>query len=306
MASSVSNIKIEPANVFWQIEEQWQVETIADVSSSLQNSYFKLGKAGQNTFSHYVWLNVGAAGVDPAPSGLTEVEVAIAANASAATIATAIQTAVDALSDFEATVSGNKVQIYCAVVGESAGAEDGPGANATEFVFTKCQEGGNLDLGLLDGDIEVSYEETLFEVTAHQTGTTKIADLRQGVMAEVSLTMKESDTEKLKEIFAKAAGGSHTPSGGTELFGWGKSRQGENTIIQARRLVLHPVRLASNDYSEDLCFWKAYPLPESLVFSGENPKVLSVSFKTYLDSSKDDAIQLFAYGDWSQLAPFPV
>lgn len=298
MACTTTNIRIEPADVSWQVEEAWCVDTVADVSSSLNNKYFKLGKAGQSTYSHYVWFNVGGAGVDPAPAGLTGITVAIAVNATASTIATAIQVAVDANADFEATVDSNHVTIYAAVAGESAGVTD----FNTDFVFTQSAEGGDFDLGLLDGDIEVSMEETLFEVTAHQTGTSKIADLRQGVSSEVSLVLKESDKAKYKEIFT-AAGGTDTPSGGTEVFGWGISRQGSNTIVQARRLVLHPVRLSDSDYAEDLCFWKAYPMPESITYSGENPKLLSIKFKCYLDEEKPEAIQLFGIGDWTQYVP---
>lgn len=298
MACTVTNIRIEPADASWEIESAWCVDTVADVAGSLQSASFKLGKAGQTTLSHYVWINLGGAGVDPAYAGLTAIPVTGALNVTAAALATAIQVAVDATSDFEAVVDGNHVTIYNAVAGVSADMLDVD----TGFTFTQAQEGGSLDLGLLDGDIEVSFEETLFEVTAHQTGTSKIADLRQGVSAEVTLTLKESDKAKYKEIFV-SSGGTDTPSGGTEVFGWGKSRQGSNTVVQARRLVLHPVRLDTSDLTEDLCFWKAYAMPESIVYSGENAKVLSMSFKCYLDEEKPDAIELFAIGDWSQYVP---
>lgn len=298
MACTVTNIRIEPADASWEIESAWCVDTVADVAGSLQSASFKLGKAGQTTLSHYVWINLGGAGVDPAHAGLTAIPVTGALNVTAAALATAIQTAVDATSDFESVVDGSHVTIYNAVAGVSADMEDVD----TGFTFTQAQEGGSLDLGLLDGDIEVSFEETLFEVTAHQTGTSKIADLRQGVSAEVTLTLKESDKAKYKEIFV-SSGGTDTPSGGTEVFGWGKSRQGSNTVVQARRLVLHPVRLDTSDLTEDLCFWKAYAMPESIVYSGENAKVLSMSFKCYLDEEKPDAIELFAIGDWSQYVP---
>lgn len=298
MACTVTNIRLEPADATWEIEESWCVDTVADVAGSLQSSSFKLGKAGQTTFSHYVWLNLGGAGVDPAHAGLTAIPVTGALNITANALATAIQAAVDATSDFEATVSGNHVSIYCAAAGDSAGLEDVD----TTFTFTQSAQGGSHHLGLLDGDIEVNFEENLFELTAHQTGVTKIADLRTGVSAEVSLTLKESDSEKYKAIFT-AAGGTHTPVGGTEVYGWGKSRQGSSTIVQARRLVLHPVRLDTAVKTDDLCFWKAYPMPDSIVYSGENPKVLSISFKCYLDEEKPDAVELFAIGDWSQYVP---
>lgn len=301
MSCDATKIKIEPANASWEVEESWCVKALADVSSSLNNKWFKFGKAGQTTYSHYCWFNVASAGTDPAIAGLTAVAVAISANASASTVASAINTAVDALSDFESVVSGDEVEIRCAVAGESSGALDGTAA--TGFTFTQTSMGGSLDLGYLDGDIEVSFEESLYQVTAHQTGVTPIAELRQGVSCEIALTLKESDTAKLKEIFV-SSGGADTPSGGTEVFGWGKSRQGSSTIIQARRLVLHPVRLGSAVYTDDFCAWKAYPLPDSMTYSGENPKMLSLTFKCYLDADKPEEIQLFGIGDWTQYVPF--
>jgi hypothetical protein len=303
MSCDVTNIRIEPADASWEVEESWCVQTVADVSSSLNNKWFKFGKSGQTTYSHYAWFNVAAGGVDPAIAGLTAVPVAIAANATAAAVATALNSAIDALSDFESEASNDEVTIRCATAGMSAGVLEGTAA--TGFTFTQEAEGGDLDLGLLDGDIEVSFEQSLFEVTAHQTGTSAIAELRQGVSCEITLTLKEVDNDTYSELF-NAGGGTDTPSGGTEVFGWGKSRQGSNTIVQARRLVLHPVRLASNVYTDDFCAWKAYPLPESIVYSGENPKLLNVTFKCYLDDEKPDAIQLFAQGDWTQYVPFTV
>lgn len=300
MGCNTNKIQIVPSNVSWEIEEAWCVDTVADVSSSLNSTWFKFGKANQTTYSHYVWIDVGNTGVDPAVAGLTGVEVNISANATAAAVATAIQTAVDALSDFEAVVTDNHITIYNAAAGVASGFLDGTAA--TGFTFTQAASGGQLDLGLLDGDIELSLEEQLLEVTAHQTGTNLIAELRQGFSCEIALTLKEADLEKYKEIFG-AAGGTDTVSGGTEVFGWGVNKQGSNTVVQARRLILHPVANADSDYSEDFCAWKAYPMPESIVYSGENPKVLAITFKCYLDSDKPEAIQLFCMKDWTQYVP---
>lgn len=294
---NIGNIKIEPVRLSWEIEEQTHVTCVADVSSSLNSKYFLLNDGENDKF--YVWFNVGGAGVDPAPAGRTGITVAFAANSSASSIATAIAAAVDANAEFVASADGAVVTITNADAGEADDTVDVD----TGFTFAQCQEGGLLDLGLTEGDIEVTFEETLLSVTAHQTGVTPLADLRQGVVSEVALTMKEASPEKLKEIFAKAAGGTYTPLGGTELFGWGTSRQGLSTIVQARRLVMHPVALAASNHVRDLCFWKAYPMPESLVFSGENPQVVSLTFKIYLDDSKPEAIKQWAYGDYTQLVP---
>lgn len=297
---SVGNIKIEPVNVKWQIEEQWKVNTVADVASSLQNKYFRIRNGSDAKF--HVWINVGGSGVDPAPSGSTGIAVAISANATAAAVATAVAAAVDAHADFHAVVDADDPTAVIITADDAGDSTDWDDFN-TEFTLSQCQDGGNFDLGLLDGNVEAAFEEKLLELMAHQTGATPIADLRQGIGVEISLTLKECDAAHLKAIFARGAGGSDTPSGGTEVFGWGKDKLGQPTIIQARRLILHPVALANNVYTRDICFWKAYPLPDTLVFSGEDPQTLGVTFKCYLDDDKPAAIQMFGYGDWTQYVP---
>lgn len=297
MSSSVTNIRIEPVDVYWQGEEQWNVECLADVSSSLQNKYIKLYDETGAKF--HAWFNVGGAGVDPAPSGSTDIEVSIAADASAATVAAALQAAVDAEAKFQATVVDDVVTITVVAPGEVIDFAD----QNTGFTLTQCADGLDLYLGLLDGDVEATFEEQALDVTAHQTGTTVLAALRQGVSCELGLTLKESDFDKFKAIFAKGAGGTHTPGGGTEVFGWGTEKQGTNTFIQSKRLILHPVNKQLADKSRDLCFWKAYPMPDTMTFSGENPQTLAVSFKAYRDESKPEAVNVFVFGDWSQYLP---
>jgi hypothetical protein len=296
MTASVGNIKIEPVNVSWQIEEQWNVETVADVAKSLENKYFHI-YSGANAKFH-VWFNAGT-GADPAPSGSTAIPVTIVANDSAATVATKTASAIDLNANFHASASDNVITITCDAAGEANAFADVD----TGFTFTQCQEGGNLDLGYLDGDVEAKFEEKLLEITAHQAGLTPLAELRQGNTLEVTLTLKECDVAKLKQVFSSSAGGTYTPTLGTEVFGVGTSRQGTNTVIQARRLILHPVALASSNYTRDLCAWKAYPMPDTLVFSGENPQTLGITFKTYLDESKPEAIRQWCFGDWTQLVP---
>lgn len=301
MANTVANIKIEPSNVTWEIEEQWQVTCVADVSSSLNNKWFKVFFP-DTTWKH-VWFNVGGAGVDPAPGGSAgDIEVAIAVDALATAVATALQAAVDADADLKATVSGANVLITNTDVGQVDSMVDGTAA--TGFTFTQCQDGGSLDMGYLDGDIEVTFEEQMLDITAHQTGTTILAGLRQGLVNEISMTMKEADYAKYKELMLGTAGGTDTPGGGTEVFGWGTASLGANNIVKARRLVLHPVSAGSSK-ARDLCFWKAYAMPDTLTISGENPKTLGLSFKVYRDDLKPEAVNQFVFGDWSQSAYVP-
>ena len=294
MANNVANIKLEPCDATWEIEEKWDITAVADVSSSLNNKYFVIRNGADAKF--HVWFNVASGGTDPAPANSTAIVVAISANATASTIATAVAAAVDANAHFLATSSGAVITITAAVAGQST---DWADFNTT-FEFVQVQDGGSLALGYLEGDIEVTFEETQLDINAHQTGTTILASLRQGLVNNVSLTMKEADYAKYKELMLGTAGGAYTPSGGTEVFGWGTASLGANTIVKARRLVLHPVALGSGVKTRDLCFWKSYALPDSLTISGENPKTLSLSFKVYKDDSKPEAVNQFVFGDWSQ------
>jgi hypothetical protein len=299
--AGVGNIKIEPVNVTWEIEQQETFDFSGQTAAGLGGKYVLLWSA-LDAVAYYAWFDEANGDVDPAPAGKTEIEVNYSASAASTAIATAFASAVNAVTGFDAAVDSddaNVVIVTRTAVGDTTDAEDGD----TTIAITVCQSGGSFDLGLLQGDVEFSYEETLLEVKAHQSGTQLLADLRQGTVNSVTLTMQETHAAALKEMFARSSGGVDTPSGGTEVFGVGTNRIGTNTISQARRLILHPTALESSDYSRSICFWKAYPQPESLVFSGENPQTLSVTFKTYKDDDKPEAINIWASGDYTQYLP---
>jgi hypothetical protein len=297
MANQVENIKIEPCDATWEIEEKWVVRVHGAAGTpALNNKWFKM-YLPNGTWKH-VWFNVNSGGTDPAPSGSAGgIPVALATNALSGAVATAMAAAIDADAGWLATADGDDVTITNAAVGQVTSMVDGTAA--TGFRFTQLQDGGSLELGYLDGDIEVTFEEQTLDVTAHQTGTTVLTGLRQGLVNEISLTMKEADMDKYKEFMLGTAGATDTPSGGTEVFGWGTASLGQNVIVKARRLVLHPVAQGA-DKSRDLCFWKAYALPDTLTISGENPKTLGLSFKVYRDDAKPSHINQFVFGDWSQ------
>lgn len=153
-------------------------------------------------------------------------------------------------------------------------------------------------LGLTDGDIEISLTEDAVDITAHQEGTNVLSTIRTGKNVELSVAIKETQTGNLRFLL-KQSGAEDTPSGatGNTVVAWGNSKDFQHTLSQAGKLVLHPAVNASNNYAEDWCFWKAYPVPESMVFSGENPSVLNVTFKIFPDTSKADQFRLFVVGN---------
>lgn len=71
------------------------ITAAADVSGSKNSTFWTFNSAG-NAYGFYVWYNINSAGVDPAPAGLTGIEVDGATGATAATLATATIAAINA------------------------------------------------------------------------------------------------------------------------------------------------------------------------------------------------------------------
>ncbi len=296
---TLSNIKIEPMNCTWG-EEVSQIETItcvADVADSLDGNYFFIySTAG---VKHHVWFNTsGGAATDPAPGGSTAQVVAITTGATAAAVATALEVVLEAIAGLTCTVSDNVVTVTHDAAGYIQPAFDVDSG----FSFGVTTAGDNaVDVGYIDGDIEVSTAEDLVDVTSEQNGTNVLSQIRTGKQVELVLNLQESSVAQMKRVL-RQGGGAFTPVGanGTEVVGWGQSSDFSQTILQAKKLVLHPVVLGSSDKSRDMTFQLAYPMLETLTFSGENKFVIPVTFKCYPKTSLNSRVQYFAFGDGSQ------
>ncbi|MEW6387364.1 MAG: flagellar hook protein FlgE [Thermodesulfobacteriota bacterium] len=122
-------------------------------AGTLNSTYWLISSP---TTDYYVWYNVGGAGVDPAVSGRTGIEVAVAALATANQVATATAAAIDAEADFSCPAPGAAViTITNADTGAAAWATDGntPWA-AGNFVMTTRGAGEHdwLPSATLDGN----------------------------------------------------------------------------------------------------------------------------------------------------------
>lgn len=294
MSCNAQSIEVSPVNVYWQIEaeESWDFSdaTAAGLGGKYVTMYLPSG-AG-----YYAWFDENNGDVDPAPGGLTAIEVNYGAGATASAIASAFSSAVGSVTGFSASVSSTTVTVERDDVGEVTDATDG---NADDYVtLTICKRGKNYDLGLLDGDVELSIAPSNFIVNAHQSGLTPRAALFQGwESVEVTTTMLETKKSKLEDLF-KIYGGVFTPVSGTEVFGVGTSKQGVNMLIEGARLILRPVNAADN--TTDTTVMLAVPVPDSLVFSGENPRTLSITWQGFADSDIDSRVSVLLFGDASQ------
>jgi len=286
-----ANIKISPVDVTWEIEEKFCLDVAGVSAASLNGVSFNFSDASTE---YYAWFNLDAGSTDPATAGRTGIEIAVTTGDSEAVMIAAIEAAIEGATTYEGVVDGSSAAFVLDTtdVVVSAPADVNSGVE-----ITRVNTGASTYLGLLDGTVEPNFEETTKEITAHQFGTSILTELRQGNSADVSLALKECTNDIYKNIVL-AGGGTFTPTGGTELYGWGDNKQGKNTIVDSRRLRLHPVNEATN--VRDLTFWLAYPKLSSIVYSGEDEQMMNIDFTTYLDETKPAGIKRFAIGDASQ------
>jgi hypothetical protein len=305
MAINAKNveIKLEAVNAFWGREHCRSVKTVADVSSSLNDTYFDLNAMGadyETETLYYVWFNVGAAGTDPSIAGKTGVEVAISANDSAATVASAIQSAVDALGLFDATVSGDLVTIENVNMGKITVETD---SGSTGFTLEVLRLGLGGDLGkTAEGGTSLSFEADTVQLTSDQTGSFPLGDVMRGAVIGAEMTLIEMTKDRWETVVGSVIGDIHTPSGGTSLVGIGEDKLYKNLIDYAGKLILHPISLEDSDKSRDVVFHKCAPVPSSINFSGSDVQGMEVTFNAYLDQSGNvnSKINMFSFGDHTQ------
>lgn len=256
------------------------------------------GTIGQGGMTFQVLTN--GSNTTPAPSvpGCIDTTIStLAGNETASFMATGLKNAMDAdfPGEYNVTVDGTAVifeKVDFQVMGGQAEQQSFPGA------FSVLAVGGQVYLGLLDADITITPEISNFDVTAHQTGQTILSQIPQNLGATVELTIKEC-TESIYKAMVTAAGGTYTPGGGTELYGWGTDKLSTNILTYAKRLRLTAV--GATDNSEDWIFWKTFPELGGITISGENPQLLPVTFRAFPDDTKPKEIDIYAIGDWTQL-----
>lgn len=305
----VENIKIEAMKVFYGLDTK-QVEKITIragiLKAALAGKYFhSYAVAAGVIVKHVFWFNVTGSDVAPTVPDATlhEVDISDVGIDTVAEIAAELQSVMDALTAiYSVTVVNNVLTVNHEVVGYAPSMHDAKNlAKITNFGFEIVTQGDTEDeLGCIDGDIEVSFEESFIDVQCHAEGTTPVAQLKNGVSSvEVTMNLEETTPEKMKKMFTKS-GGSFIPDGGSEVFGMGTFKNFENMFKYATKLRLHPARLLEGDLSNDYTFHKAIPNLTGLTFSGENVFTLPITFKVYPAEGIDSRVNYFSIGDGSQ------
>jgi hypothetical protein len=289
------SIKNVPINAKWEIEEAFCVSLKNQTVASLAGKYFVISNAAGTRYK--VWFDDGVA-TEPTVASTTALDVDISAATTAAQIATALDTAIEAVSaaGYTGTISGGTTVkfIYDDVSKVNAPEQ---GTAGLDLQLTRVQIGGSIDLGLLDGDVTFDPTVEVLDVTASQTGSVVLSQLITSVGGTVSLTLKEYSPSRYREIYEAIGGKVAT----TNIVGFGSEMIGKNLLATAKRLVLHPVYKAANDLTEDYTIFKAVPDLGAITFSGENPNTLPLEFTAFIDDSQNSAVNVWAFGDISTI-----
>lgn len=125
-----------PAVTAQPIRNVQTITAVADSSGSLNSKWFKFYSAGALQ-GFYVWYNINSAGVDPAPAGLTGIQVTGATNATASTLGTATRAAIaaNAAAASYVTVSGSTSAVILTDIqpGTTTAASDGTAPTGFSF-----------------------------------------------------------------------------------------------------------------------------------------------------------------------------
>ena len=73
-----------------------------------------------------------------------------------------------------------------------------------------------------------------------------------------------------------------------------------HNITGSSGVTVELIPVGGDANARSLVIHKAYPLPESISFSGDDESVLSVTFRGIRDTAQDTTVDLWAWGDVDQ------
>ena len=156
-------------------------KVITEAASELSGGeYFSIS----SDTDYYVWYDIDNGSSDPGISGRTGIEVDISSGATADQVAAATQAAIDALADFDATVSGDEVTITLASNGDGVEITDG---NTQFDLYNTTYNGDSGALNTIVG------EGAALKTNAHGNETFTGSGVTGGVdVLSVLETLKEA------------------------------------------------------------------------------------------------------------------
>lgn len=285
------------------------ITTIENASDVLDGTYFEINgfqvaslatESYLSEFLGYIYF-----GSDPSLTGRTGLGVTISDGDSAATVASAIKSAIDGDSTFSSifkvSVSGDVVSIENRHIGEITEEADGALTAATGFTFEVGVSGIGGNIGRTLDAIELTFEIEESDVTSNQTGSSRIDAILTGQSFSTELSLIDLDVNAFRVAYS-VIGNYFTPNNGSsEIIGVGEDRLFQSQLVNSARFMLHPTRLPSNDRSRDFFAPAVSVIPNSINFDGTSQQALTVGLAAIFDPKIDKKANLYAIKDWSQL-----
>lgn len=300
--ASGSSFLLSAANVSWGTREA-SVFEFTENAVALDGLYILFDAPATNFGSNVrykVWFDLDGGSTEPTVAGTTAVEVAVVTGDTIAQVVTKVATAVDAHANLRAIVCPDE-PTKVLIEAEWKGAVTNVGAvGTTACVVTRNKIGLGGDLGKTSGGVSVAMETASVQILADQSGATPLDEVFTGATVEVTMSLMEMTPARWETVVGSVVGDTLTPSGGTQLVGFGESRLYQSFFDLGGELVLHPTRYAASDRSRDITLWKSVPKPGSVNFSGEEPQLMEVTFTALADRALDSKINLMAFGDSQQ------
>lgn len=158
---------------------------------------------------------------------------------------------------------------------------------------------GGTDLGHTQGGCTVSYSPEWADMTVDQWGNTIFDKALLGQELTVTVPLAESQLANMKIALPTAEYG---VIDGTRLeIG---SDAGQRLSAYAAKLVLHPIRMAVGDKTEDVVLYKAAAHESvEIAYSNEEQTVIEITFLALIDTTKTSGNLLGHFGDEDAVDP---
>jgi hypothetical protein len=167
-------------------------------------------------------------------------------------------------------------------------------ANASNVSIGACQVTyAGVDLGHTQDGVEVTYAPTFHDVQVDKYGDTIVEKYLMGEKLTAKVKLAEYTIPNLDIAIEQGTVAGATS--GKLNIGHAAGRKFSTT---SALLVLHPLRLAASDRSQDVVLYKA-AVSSSVVIphTNKNEKVLEVVFESIVDETRVDGQYLGLIGD---------
>lgn len=254
---------------------------------------------------HYFWFDTGTS-VDPAVPNATGHKVDILTTDSAIQVANKLKTELLALSWIASVTQNNEhLEIKLNADGYAYEARDAiDPLKATKFKIVVTQFGSlQVDAGPTSGDITLTIEEQLQDITSPQTGDFVIAQIRRGVSISSSFELKNTSESAIRQALNWYGGTYVTDDADSKaISGYGSKNLFKSTEDVAIPVIFRePSYAENNDPSADLMIPKAKLTLGELTFSAENELVLPVEVTGYLKTGAYSGVNALKFGDSTKL-----